>query len=111
MDGSSWITLLASGASIITMIVTVVVVLRSSARDREKDLQAVKDDLKDRMDAYAKDDRDRRKSIYDEMNRRFKEADDKFVRRDMCKVLHNSLKESTDAIRTDLRRLNETDGG
>lgn len=111
MDWGTWIAILASVSSVITMAVGVVVVLRTSARDRERDLQAVKDDLKDRMDAYAKDDRERRRAIYDELNKRFKEVDEAYVRRDMCKVLHNSLKESTDAIRDDLRRLNEMDGG
>lgn len=111
MDGSTWISILASVSSIIMMVISVIVILRSSARDREKDLQAVKDDLKDRLDKYAKEDRDRRKAIYDEMNKRFKEVDEIYVRRDLCKVLHNSLKESTDAIREDLRRLNEMDGG
>lgn len=110
MDGSTW-SILASVASVIGCIVSVIVVLRSTAREREKELQAVKDDLKDRMDGYAKDDRDRRKAIYDEMNRKFKEADETYVRRDMCNVLHSSLKESADAIREDLRRLNEMDGG
>ena len=111
MDAGAWISLIAAVSSVIMMIVSVIVILRSSARDREKEIQLVKDDLKDRMEKYAKDDRDRRKAIYDEMNKRFKDVDETYVRRDMCKVLHNSLKESTDAIRDDLRRLNEMDGG
>lgn len=113
---------IASILSSVMVVATVIGMLRASGKTRAEEIQSIRDECRDRMDAHAKDDRDKRKAIYeeidkkvtaiyDEMGRRFKDVESDFVRRQMCDILHGALKEGIDGVRCDIRRLNEMDGG
>ena len=109
MDKAYW-SILASLGSFVGMLITLIVAIRTSSRNRVQEIQEVKDDLVQRQEERTKEDRQNRKAIYDEIRRVMKDIETTYVRKEMCEVIHGSLKEGIDSIQKGVRRISEMDG-
>ena len=58
----------------------------------------------------SKDENDKRSKIYEHLDRDRKCADDKFVQKEICKIIHDNVQKTLDEIKIDIKLLLRKNG-
>ena len=109
---------IAQLATLVSMLGGLIVFVIRSARAAEKqrqddhdktkrELDILKKELLDRIEKVEGADRNKRGKIYDEVRAVETRIEEKFVRKDMCQILHGQLKEAVMLASSDLKRILE----
>jgi hypothetical protein len=99
------------------MIGALVKVVRNFEREKQemtrsfdKKVRELEIRLDEKIDDVKEHDAKKRGNVYERIDQERKDADDRFVRQDMCRVLHGHLKEATEGVAHSVERLLDRNG-
>jgi hypothetical protein len=114
---------------LVVLLITGAAALWRISRARERDLQDMQEKnvnerkklrediekvdrwLRDKLDSSQREDAEKRSAIYAKMEDAERRYEEIFVRQQTCKILHGALKEATNEIGSDVKKLLRGQGG